>query len=566
MTQGIHGALRRHWTWLALAGILAAHLLVNVIWLQADLTLRAEDQGTQLASAASAHSVVTEHGVAGVWDVLRGEVGTRQPGAGYLVWVALALIFGHSIFALRLYNIVYLVLLLASVLYVGRRLCSARAGLLAAALLSLYPAVFGASRQFGADFPATAMVATGVAALLYCERFGRTGPSALLGLVVGLGLLVRPLTLFTLAPVLALAAPWSLHRPPSVSRARVALNLALAAAVAAASSAAWWWGRLPQIYQALVLHQRGEVKLHWMEQSSLVYYLRHLPYGTTPFLLGVAGLALAGLLLGRRELQLSRRAEPWLVWAWLVLGLGTLALLKVHMLRYMFPVLPALALITAHGLCSLPHRKSRRLMVATVIVTAAATWLFCSFAVGPPSGSASGSEEACSSYLCGTWRYGGPPATDPPVETAQRVARVLRQAHGDGARVVVRMPVDFAAGEDHEILHAFVVANAVLMTELPRVVVSGRPWAHSSRPDRSDDPVHGHFCGLSTATQGPFEHCYTLIIRQASRAAPAVSGTPVLRQTSRFGGETLRYTLWRHRPCPVPYRAPSSSVNPRSGL
>ena len=548
--------LRHHWPWLALAGILAAHLLVNVLWLQADQTLRAEDQGTQLASAASAYSMVTGEGIAGVWQVLRGVVGTEQPGAGYLVWVALAFVFGQSIFSLRLLNIFYLALLLVSVKYVGQRLHSARAGLLAAALLSLYPCIFGASRQFGADFPATAMVAAGVAALLFSERFGRSGPSALLGLMVGLAVLVRPLTLFSLGPVMALAAAWSLARPAEVSRLRVLLNLALAALAAAGTSAVWWWGRLPRIYNALVLHQQGEVKLQWMEQSSGSYYLQHLPLGTTPFLLGVVALALAGLFFGRRGLWLSRRAEPWLVWAWLVLGLGTLALIQVHMLRYMFPLLPALALVTAHGLCSLPHRKSRRLMVAMVIATAAFSWLVCSFAVGPPSLSGAGSEEECSTYLCGTWRYGGPPATDPPFETARRVADVLREAHGQGAGVVVRLPVDFKTNEDHEILHAFVVANAVLLIELPRVVVSGRPWAHSSRPDRSDDQVHGHFCGLSTARQGPYRHCYTLSIRQASRAAPAITGTRVLQQTALFGGEDLRYTLWRHRPCPVPYRAP----------
>jgi len=544
-------ALRRHWTWLALAGVLAAHLLVNVVWLRADATLRAEDQGTQLASAASAYQVISGGGLAGVWDTLRAVVGTEQPAAGYLVWVALAKVFGLSIFSLRLFNIFYLALLLASVKYVGARLGSARVGLLAAALLSLYPAMFGASRQFGADFPATAMAAAGVAALFYCECFGRTGRSALLGLAIGLGVLVRPLTLFSLAPVLALAAGWSLVRPPSSSsRGRVAINLALAASVAAAVSSLWWWGRMGRIVEALSLHEGAQVKLAWMEQSSLAYYLRHLPYGTTPFLLGVAGLALAGLVLGRRRLDLRRRPEPWLVWTWLVLGRGTLLLLDVHMLRYMFPVLPALALVTAHGLCCLPHRKSRRLMVATVTVTAALCWLICSFFVGPPAEAGAGSEERCSTYLCGSWRYGGPPDADPPYQMARRVSGVLRKAHGDGKGVVVRLPLDFANDQDHEILHAFVVANAALMVELPRAMISGRSWATSRRPDRGDDLLHSHFCGLSTARATPHVHCYTLIIRQADRAAPAVTGTRVFEETTRFAGDPLRVTLWRHRPCP----------------
>ena len=549
--------LRSSWTWLALAGILAAHLWVNAVWLGADNTLRAEDQSTQLASAASAYQLVTGQGMEGVWGVLRSKVGPEQPGAGYLVWVALTGVFGQSIFSLRLLNIFYLALLLVCVKVVGQRLHSARAGLLAAALLSLYPGIFGASRQFGADFPATALVAAGVAALLWCDRFGRSGPSALLGLTVGLGMLVRPLTLFSLAPVLALAAAWSLFRPPAVSRLRLLLNLSLAAAVAVWVSALWWWGRVPAIVEALTVHQVGEVRMHWMEQSSLVYYLQHLPHGTTPFLLGVAGLALAGLLLGRRQLRLSSRPEPWLVWAWLVFGLGALALLKVHMLRYSFPALPALALVTAHGLCLLPHRMSRRLMVATVIVTAAASWLLCSFAVGPPARAAAGSEEVCSTYLCGSWRYGGPPSTDPLLQRAQDVAQVLRRAHGDGARVVVRVPLDLRGdSKDFEILHAFAAANAVLMTRLPRVVVSGRAWAAASKPDRSDDGMHDLFCGLSTARAGPYAHCYTLVIRQTDRAAPAVTGTRLLVKTAPYGGETLRYTLWRHQPCPVPYRAP----------
>ena len=551
LTAAISSWLRRRWTWAALAGVLAAHLLVNVCWLQLDRSLRAEDQGTQLAAAASAHHVLITRGPAGAVDVLRGLVGTNQPGAGYLVWAVISLLVGQSLVSLRLQNMLYLALLLGATQYIGLRMHSARAGLLAAVLLSLYPGIFGASRQFGADFPAAAMVALGVALLLASRQYARSGRSLLLGLVMGLGLLVRPHTLFFLVPVCVTAGLWALWRPAGVSRLRLAVNLGLAAAAALGTSSLWWAGRLGQIHATWAQHQQGQLKLQWMEQPSILYYLQHLPLATTPFLLGVFGLSLVGVFWPGRAPWCSASRRPlWLVGAWLVLGLAVLAQIEVHMLRYAFALLPALALLSAHGLCSLPHRRSRRIKIGVVLVTGAASWLLCSFAVDSPSAATPGSEEACT--LCGSWRYGGPPDSDPIYLTAGRVADLLVRAHGDGRGVVVRLPVDFTSPEDQGILHAFVMANTMLMVRLPHLIVEGRPWSRANVASREDDPVHGHFWGLSCArTAAPYRHCYTLSIRQSSRPAREVTGTRLLYEEME-SGDPLRIALWRHPRCPVP--------------
>jgi hypothetical protein len=54
-------------------------------------------------------------------------------------------------------NILWLGVLTASLCLIGMRCGSLRAGLFAAALAALYPALFGQSRKFGLDFPLTAM-------------------------------------------------------------------------------------------------------------------------------------------------------------------------------------------------------------------------------------------------------------------------------------------------------------------------------------------------------------------------------------------------------------------------
>jgi 4-amino-4-deoxy-L-arabinose transferase-like glycosyltransferase len=549
--------------------LLAAHLACNLSWLSRDRTLRADDQGTQLSAVAHAHGIVTTKGFAGVIEVLRGHHAYGWPSASTLPWVFTALVFGYSVPALRAYNIFFLGLLLVAVYRIGRRYWGWQAGVLAAALLSFYPAIYGISRQFGADLPAAAMVALSVDAALATGRVRPLTRSLILGLCVGLGVLMRPHLLIYCAGPLLLELIQGLRRPDGRKRSRILIHALGAAAVAALVSGWWWLGRTGELLHNLSQHGSGEVEPA-RPRPPIVEYLQEFHHGPSAFLLLVAGLAGVALIAtslhrarsgrqpgsdGVASISRGETIVPLLVW--LLVGLAVFGAIQHVRLRYLWPLLPPLALLTAAGLLSIPHRFSRRAVISVTLVTAIASWLLCSLAAG--TGRMAPSVDRCEGLsICGRWEEAGPPARDGSYLGAQRVAALLRRDHGDGQGVVLRMePLDFA------LLHPLVVTNAVLRIQLPRIIVTGLPVHQSSTLwTGGEDPLHAELGGIAFKRMipkpgPPAPRCYTLRVTtpaSAARLPPLAEGDAprllTLRVLSR--SHKVKMVLHRHKRCPAP--------------
>lgn len=422
--------------WLLLGGLLALHAVVNLVWISRDATLRSFDMGPHIEYASNTLAVVTGEGLRGVWRVARGGEGAQiWPSAGYLPWIALSLIFGHSVAHLRAFTLLFLALLLVAVFLVGRRLRSPSAGLLAAALVSLYPMVFAESRQLGVDLPGAAMAALCLHLLLVTGRWSRPGPALGFGVALGAGILICPrLIFFIWAPGLGSLA-LALARPGHVSRVRITLNAALAAAAAAAITSPWWFGRLGQILT--ILQQHKQAAMYRPAEGSLSFYARMLPWGLSPYLLLVALFA-AGLLV--RRWRLDRPAPRcWLpLLLWPLSGAAALLIMDVHHLRYTLMLAPAVALITAAGLGSIPHRKSRRLIIGLALGVGVVCWLADSFGPRPVNFGWPGTPNLALGDPADRLELAsGPPSQNPFVTAARTVGQALQRRHATGRGVVV---------------------------------------------------------------------------------------------------------------------------------
>lgn len=369
--------------WAALGLVLAAHLAANAVWVSQDQTLRSFDMGPYLFCMAQMYDLVREAGAEALWWMLRSAEGAIWTGGVFLPWLALSALFGHSVEAFRLFNLFYMAVLLGAMYLLGRQLHSPRAGLLAAVLVSLYPLVYGEGRQLGADFPGMAMTALAVALLACTDRFSRTGRSLLFGLVVGAAVMVKPQSAFFVAAPSALVLLSALVHPAQIGRRRPLLNTALAVAAALAVSSVWWLGRLSSILGLLVWHAKATETIAPGVEPSALFYLRTMPAAVTPFLLLVLAAALQGLVLSRRWRGLSwdwlYNPRLALVWAWLAGGFLFLSITRVRYMRYMLPLIPTLAVVTAVGLLSIRHRNARRVVVTLVLAAASCTWLVDSF-------------------------------------------------------------------------------------------------------------------------------------------------------------------------------------------
>jgi hypothetical protein len=299
------------------------------------------------------------------------------PRLMYLVAAIPCLIFGPSGRVVEMANLFWLSLLLLSTYLIGAACRDRWTGLLAAGLVSLTPAVFCLSRRFELDFALGAAVACACWALIRTEGFTRLGWSVAFGVICGLGLMVKAqflifllppcLVLVTREPISRLVARVRRRRLEERSPGRLWRPCALAllsAGLAGAVSSAWWRGLFSEYAPALAMLVNPGVEPGFKHPFDPLFYVGSIIEGATPFLsIAIA----AGVLLALRAREAQHRALL-LLWA-----LGAFVIFSLRFSkqgRFIFPVLPALALLAAIGWRRIFDGSSRRLRaMAVVIVT-----------------------------------------------------------------------------------------------------------------------------------------------------------------------------------------------------
>ena len=436
--------------WLGLGLLMLLHGLANLVWVQHDMTLRSTDMSPHLESQLHVYSVIRNHGLGGVLRVVSLPSYSLWPATGYLPGAIHALIFGHSIPALRMLMFVHLAILMVCVYRIGTLLRSRSVGLWAAALVSFYPLVYGEGRQFSADFPGMVVTAFNVLMLLSTRRYGSSAGSLLFGVCLGLGVFIRPHSLLVLGwPAAALAVAAMIR--PTVARWRVLLNVGLALAAAVLVSSRWWWGRTGEIFGSFFHHYEREGGAHEHGLSS-AFYFKALPICFGWVLVGA--MVLAGVLLLwtgcsalRRQRATAAQRGDWegmlVLCAWLLGGAAVLSSLGVSHLRYLLPLCPVLALLTVAGLQQLPHGLVRRLATGLVMGVAVLAW-------GADSSGLVNFQRRQALFSQGlppeVSVASGPPRADPIVVVADRVSAVIARRHRHGLGLYVRLLQEDANG------------------------------------------------------------------------------------------------------------------------
>jgi 4-amino-4-deoxy-L-arabinose transferase-like glycosyltransferase len=263
-------------------------------------------------------------------------------------------------------NALYLGLLIFAVYGIGRLAAGGRAGLLAAFLVSMYPLIYGLSRQYLADVALTAMVALAVFCLFWSRAFERRWPSIILGLVIALGVLTKWTFIVFLAGPLAIAIYLTLRQ---AKRARL-INLVLAGVISLIIGLPWYLTNLPalaaflEFNRLLAAPQEGEAPIwSWI---SWLYYGRELL--TQQLLLPFTLLFAGGIVLALRRCRLN--SYLWILISWIVVAYIASTLFINKDTRYTMPYLPALALLTAIGLVQLRQVLVQRVGLALLLLYA----------------------------------------------------------------------------------------------------------------------------------------------------------------------------------------------------
>lgn len=411
-----------------LAAIWFAILLSNTLFLMAD---GGQPRGVDCAEHLNmTYQIVAGarlHGAPAVWqDLVAFDV--KWPTLVHLLYGVLGATVDHSLRAMRLYDMLFMAVLLVGMYWLGQLCHSRAAGLLAAACCALAPNIIGFSRHFGLDFPGAAMVTVAMAALLATRRFSVWSFSVLFGLLAGLATLTKGQSLLFLAPpalgVLGLAL-WRRER-------RALWRCAAAVAVGFAVSAVWWATRLEQLVEIFLSHLDASDLAREGDQSLLG--------GVRMYVLGLPWLVSPPLMVGLLLFGLPAMRRPWSnrlpLALWFLVPLALHVVLAVRNYRYVLALIPAVALAVAVGVMSIKSGRTRRWAAGALVGTSVALWLLCgSAALRRPAW-------ACSPLFCGETYLSQVSHNGPLATVAERVAPVLAGERRAGREVYLLATLD----------------------------------------------------------------------------------------------------------------------------
>jgi 4-amino-4-deoxy-L-arabinose transferase-like glycosyltransferase len=339
---------------LLLALLLAGLAAVVTVWLAVDRRPPEWDHANHLERALECHRILAEPGHDRVAEIIATSsfyppLVLCATGLAYFVLPVTPL-------TAQLVMWGFLVAGTLAVWGLGRRLLDVEAGFLAAIMFATAPFVVFSLLRYQLDLPLASIVAIALYVLVRAQAFASLGWSLVLGVVLGVGMLIKPPFAAYLLPALIWSA-WRAVRAPD--RGARLVRLALALLVGALVAGPWYGPRLAGL-PLQILNRSFKQAVESppaMSSAGLAFYPRvFLP------LVGV----LTGLLAvwGAWAVRRMPRARA-LVWTAL-LPWGIFILIQNKNLRYALPLVPAVTLAAAAGLAALGPRVRRIVGAACV--------------------------------------------------------------------------------------------------------------------------------------------------------------------------------------------------------
>jgi len=299
-------------------------------------------------------------------------------------------------------NLLLWPVLLAAVYLLGRRLFSARTGLLAAFLTATTPIIFGLAHEFFIEFLLTALVTVTVLLLLKTDGFTRRGASVALGVVVGLGMLTKvTFPLYVAGPclVLGIAALSPVVRarrnggPIAGRLARIAVNICIIGAFAVAIPFFWYLHDLKPSWEYAKWASNGAGSLPYGPAQP------YKPDEIAKFTLTIINVDISWLYVVVPLIGLALVLVAWwrgwagaLVWrtttvkvlvlaGWFAIPFWYVTLSHNHDPRFLAPAMPAFALLMAGVLARVPKPNTRRALIVGTVVLGTFQWFAALFSV-----------------------------------------------------------------------------------------------------------------------------------------------------------------------------------------
>jgi hypothetical protein len=343
--------------WLLLAALFGTLSLVVAVWVTLDRRPPEWDYANHLERAVRCYQILSARGWSGVDEIL--EMSSFYPPVVPCAAGLLYFVFPVAPLTSQSVMLAFLGVALVSLFLLGRWLADAPTGLGAALLFGAAPFVVYSATNFQLDLPLAAVVSLALLVLVRTDAFSRPWWSLVMGMILALGMLIKPPFAAYLFPPLAFVG-WRALR--AADRGRRLLNLALTLLLGGALSLPWYGPRLfglPVQISNRAFRQAAESGYpEALTASSFWFY----PRTFIPMFGLVAALLFAWGLLALAH----RPGAGILLWSASLVPFAFFLFIQNKNLRYVLPLLPVAALIAAAGLRALAPAWRRVLTVAVV--------------------------------------------------------------------------------------------------------------------------------------------------------------------------------------------------------
>ena len=373
---------------LLLTAILCFFAAANIIWIHIDTAPPSWDQAHYLFKSEMYYHTLIEDGVVSFFKSFPDIFKTKAPLITVMP-IPFYFLFGNNDTSALYVNVLFVILAGYYLFRLGLLIAGRKEAIMSVFILNTFPLILGLSRQVYVEYGLMTFVIMWMYYLMSSQGLMKRKNALILGVVLGLGMLMKvSYPLYILFPTVYVLMR-EVQRTGKISKTLFA-NILIIFFIGSAIASIWYYKNIMTVIDFAVMSAYSDVAVHYGKgavfslKTIFDYWLTIINKGLSAYYVILIALVLFFSIvhsIKRNSKKLPNRGNIFLaVWFMVPFLVFTFAVNKN--LRYIAPLLPAVALFLSNNLMNITWEKYRSVMVTAFLVLPAFNYVFLSFVPG----------------------------------------------------------------------------------------------------------------------------------------------------------------------------------------
>jgi len=255
---------------------------------------------------------------------------------------------GNNILSCIITNSFFYLILLISIFFIGKKILDYKLGIIACLVISLYPYIYAATRVFLIDFALTSIVTLSICLMVYSNEFSNVKMAILFGVTCLLGMLTKQSFFFYICGPLIFNVVTAL-KLDSAKIKNLFIIFIIGLFIPLLYSYLFWFKTVNNLFKTSFQGVYFVPQNGW---TAIFYYFKILPDQITWLFLIVFIFSIL-IYIFHKDYNKN------ILLSWFLLPNIFLSLIPIKDTKYTLPLLPAIALISAWGICYIKNLKAK---------------------------------------------------------------------------------------------------------------------------------------------------------------------------------------------------------------